>query len=105
MFITDMRNSSANFFCDNLPIVYSINSKTTRYKQVLTLLRPMILLFMKHNVNFCATHIPCEENVLSDKLSRLQVPQELLQSLGMETCPLSVPHKLRPHNLTLSQTD
>jgi len=67
----------------------------------MALLRPIILLILKFDINLKAKHIPGLHNVLCDRLSRFQVSKALLDSYNMNHSPTPVPQHLRPHNLIL----
>ena len=104
MFAHKLRNSKVTFHCDNAAVVLSINKQSSRNKLVMTILRPLILLLLKHNVTFFAKHIPGLSNVLCDRLSRFQVTSELLHQQGMRPLPTPVPQRLRPQNFKLNLT-
>ena len=99
MFIKEMENSTVCFFCDNEAIVTIINKMSSKNNLIMRLLRPMVLLLMKHNVVFYSKHVEGKLNVVADKLSRYQVSKEFLRNQGMATYPTPLPNWIRPQNL------
>jgi hypothetical protein len=61
------------FHTDNEALVYIINKQSSKEKDVMLLLRHLVLLCLKNNIYFKAVHIPGTHNNLADSLSRLQV--------------------------------
>ena len=104
MFFTQLSNHHVIFHCDNLAIVHTINNMTSKCKPVMYLLRPMILIFLKHNIIFKAVHIPGARNLICDALSRQKAPWDLLAQAGIDYSPTPVPSLLRPHNFSVSST-
>ena len=84
---------------DNLPLVHALNSHTTRCSDVMLLLRPLILTFMRARIKFHAVHVPGVKNILCDKLSRQQATPALLSHYGMDPLPTPLPDHLLPGNL------
>lgn len=101
VFKFSLANKNILFFCDNSAVVSPINKQTSKNKLVMVILRKLVLTFLKHNIKFRATHIPGKNNILCDKLSRLQVSRELLEAFGMDTFQTPVPNYLRPQNFNL----
>ena len=95
-----LANSKVIFRCDNLAIVKIINKQSSKNPLIMKLLRPMIVIMLKSNIHFKALHINGKDNILADKLSRLQDSQRLRARYGL-TCPTPVPHRLRPQNMKL----
>ena len=70
---SDLANKCILFHTDNQGLVEVINRKTTKDRQLLVLLRELVLQCLKHNILFRAIHVPGVLNVKADALSRLQV--------------------------------
>ena len=68
-----MANHCITFLTDNEAVVAVINKTTSKHKQVMALVRSLVLACLKHNILFRARHLPGVDNVLADALSRLQV--------------------------------
>ena len=67
-----MANSRMLFMCDNMSIVAVINSRTSKDRSIMDLLRKLAIATMSHNVHFAAKHIPGKFNSAADPLSRFQ---------------------------------
>ena len=66
------------FQCDNEAVVYCIKSGTSRSKTVMSLIRSLYHVCIKHNFLVSAVHIPGVKNCIADALSR-----DLLQKFKM----------------------
>ena len=58
---------------DNSALVSIINKRTSKDKQIMILIRPLVLLTMQYNIQFKALHIQGLHNEISDALSRFQM--------------------------------
>ena len=70
--------------CDNLPLVHCLNKLTSKNKQVMRLMRPLVLILLAENIVIRAEYISSEDNHLCDTLSRQQVGKDWLLSQGKE---------------------
>ena len=87
-----MCNRNILFFTDNEALVHVINKQSCKDKVLMTFVRRMVLVCLKHNLVFKAKHIPGVHNVLADSLSRLQVQTfKRLAPQGMDILPAEVP--------------
>lgn len=68
-----MSNKRVCFFSDNMTVVQVIKKQTAKETTIMKLLRKLIVQCLKFNILFVAKHVPGVNNVLSDKLSRLQI--------------------------------
>ena len=93
-----MCNRHVIFHCDNKAICDIINKQTSKDKEIMVLVRSLVLVCMQYNVRFCSLHLTSKQNFRADKLSRLQVSPELLSSWGMNLQPHRVPTHLLPGN-------
>ena len=98
LFAPQLANKKVVFITDNKALVGSINKQSSRNFHVMNLLRPMVLVLMKHNIIFSAEHIEGKSNVFCDKLSRFQIPEEL-QTNSQGWKRLKIPLHLRPASL------
>lgn len=91
LWYSDLKNSCVLFMCDNEAVVHIINSQTAKDKTVMKLVRPLVLLCMKHNILFRAKHVPGVDNVLADLISRQKLQEA--RSIAPHLCkePLEVP--------------
>ena len=66
------------------------------------IVRPLVLLQVKFDINLRSEHIPGINNVLPDLISRFKVNDSILRSIGMELTPTPIPRHLQPeHSLIL----
>ena len=105
LFADELKNKSITIHCDNIAIVYALNSQTSKNKRVMYSLRPLILILLVNNIRFQALHIHGKKNILCDKLSRQQMTPSLLKIFRMEPLPTPVPVCLLPHNWDLLLID
>lgn len=68
-----LHNKRIMFYSDNIAVVYVINKKTSKDKNIMSLLRRLVTQALKYNIVFGADHIPGLQNVIADKLSRFQL--------------------------------
>ena len=98
MFGKRITNSHVLFLTDNSAVKDIINSQTSKNKDVMKIVRPLILTLIKYNIQLTSQHIPGSSNILPDAISRFQVTQEMLNSRGMDPQPTPVPQHLLPEN-------
>lgn len=68
-----LENKKVLFHIDNLALVSFVYKRSSKYKNIIKLIRPFVLLSIIHNVQFKAVyilHIPSAKNEISDSLSR-----------------------------------
>ena len=66
------KNKKILFRCDNEAVVTIINKQSSRSRAVMSLLRPLVLFCLSHNIMFRAKHISGVHNEIADALSRCQ---------------------------------
>ena len=93
-----LANKRILFFTDNDSVVHVINQQTSKNKELLYLLRQLVLTCLRHNVLFRARHIRGKKNILADCLSRLQVGRFKTLAPDVEASPTVVPSPLLPQN-------
>ena len=86
-----MKNKKVCFFSDNMAVVHIINKQTSKDPLLMTLLRRLIVECMRCNILFQAKHVPGIENILSDRLSRLQISEFKKIAPQMDRNPTVVP--------------
>jgi hypothetical protein len=57
---------------DNLALVHILNSQTSKSPRTMALLRSLVLLCLKNNIQIKSTHIPGYQNSIADSISRFQ---------------------------------
>ena len=67
----------------------------------MNIIRPLVLLLLKYNINLQTEHMPCVNNILADTISRFQVTQNMLQLYGMRLYQTDIPTHLTPENFRL----
>ena len=68
-----LANRCVMFHTDNKALAEVINKKTTKDKELLVLVRALVLYCLRHNILFKAVHLPGIYNTKDDALLRLQV--------------------------------
>jgi hypothetical protein len=102
MFAHKLANSKIVFHCDNIAIVFILNKQTAKHPVIMSIVRPLVLLLLQHNITFQAVHIPGKQNILCDAISRLQVNlPAILQQYGMRSLQIPIPTHLLPENFKL----
>ena len=89
-----MANSCVLFFTDNAALVDIINKQTSKHKQVMILIRDLVLSCLKYNILFRASHVPGLQNSRADCISRLQVEKFKELSPEADEFPTAVPTNL-----------
>ena len=89
-----LRNKKILFRCDNSAVVHIINTRTSKSKMVMILLRDFTLKCLNLNIAFKASHIAGTSNVLTDALSRLQIEKFHRLAPGAEPDPEPIPYHL-----------
>ena len=87
---------------DNQAIAYTLNNLSSKNKNVMTLMRILVIQLMKINSYITAVHLPGKLNKVCDFISRHQVTEEFTTRYGLQARPSPVPVSLRPHNLRLN---
>ncbi|KAK3099320.1 hypothetical protein FSP39_002568 [Pinctada imbricata] len=68
-----LQNKSVLFNTDNMAIVHVINKQTAKDNHIMYLIRRLVLVCLKYNIQFKAQHLTSKENLLCDCLSRSKV--------------------------------
>ena len=94
-----MSNQCVLFFTDNEALVHVINKQSCKDKPLMSFVRKLVSICLRHNIVFKAKHIPGIYNNLADSLSRLQVQTfRRLAPAHMDQCPTEIPRFLQPQN-------
>lgn len=67
-----LRNKKIILHIDNLALVQIINKQSSSSDRVMFLIRPLMLVTIKNNIQFKAQHIPGNQNGIADAISRQQ---------------------------------
>ena len=79
------------FHIDNLALVSIINKRTSMDKQIMKLVRPLVLWTMLNDIQFKARYINTTKNSIADALSRFQMHRFRLLAPQAEKQPAPVP--------------
>ena len=96
MFGENLKNSTVLFHCDNMAVCYIINKLTSKHKFVMTIVRQLVWVLVKYNIDLKAKHVPGVDNIMCDRISRLQDVSHLLGDMDAQRTP--IPNKLLPQN-------
>ena len=78
------------FHIDNLALVGIINKRTSKDKQIMKLVRPLVLLTMLNDIQLKARYINTTQNSITDALSRFQMHRFRLLAPQAEKQPAPV---------------
>ena len=105
LFGRDLQNKRVIFWTDNEALSTIINNQTSKDKEIMVLVRKLVLLGLKYNVMFRSKWLPTYDNIYADPLSRQQVDlfQQRAQRDGLilEESPAPIPRNLLPENFKL----
>jgi hypothetical protein len=90
-----IKNSSVLFHSDNTGVVKIINKQSSPNKTIMSIVRPMVLHLMTHNIQLRSIHIPGKENTICDMISRFNITPSILQEHGMDAVPTQIPRQLQ----------
>ena len=79
------------FRTDNIALVSIINKRSSKDKQIMKLIRPLVLLTMRHHIQFKAFHIEGAQNQIADALSRFQVQRFRSLAPAADLLPATIP--------------
>ena len=99
MFGKDLKDRTVLFHCDNMAVCYIINKLTSKHKVVMTIVRQLVLVMVKYNIELKGKHVPGANNIICDRISRLQSVSHLLGSMNAKKTP--IPTNLLPQNFLL----
>ena len=67
------------------------NKRTSKGKQIMKLVRPLVLLTMLNNIQFIAVHINGSENKIADAISRFQMDHFKCLTPTVDIYPAPIP--------------
>ena len=91
-----LANKNIVFWVDNMSVVQILRTQTSKDIQLMNLLRKIVVVAMKHNINFYSAHIPGRQNVIADLISRSKVQKALQIAPWLQKLPTPVPPELLP---------
>jgi len=102
-FADQLKNKTIIFNCDNFGVVYILNKQSSKNATIMIMLRTLVMILLKYNINLIARHISGKTNVTCDILSRQLATKELMVENGFDSQPAPVPTHLQPENLIGSE--
>lgn len=99
-----LRNRSIVFHTDNSALTFIINKQTAKNKNIMKLVREMVLVCLRMNIIFRAKHIPGAKNVYADLLSRQDSRKTVDVPKHLDQHPTRVPHYLLPERYWSEET-
>ena len=81
-------------WCDNLSVVFIINSGHSKTPRIMDLVRRLVLLSMQHNFVVRARHVPGVSNAIADALSRFQMQRFRVLAPDADQNPCTIPPSL-----------
>ena len=93
-------NKRIIFWTDNLALVAVINKQSSREKQIMFLMRKLVLKCLQCNITFYAEHISSLQNGRADALSRDELGRFHRLHPEADHAPTILPEAVRPENLT-----
>jgi hypothetical protein len=88
-----LANRCILFYSDNSAVVDIINKTSSKDRDIMCLVRRLVLTCLRHNIMFSARHIPGSLNILPDLLSRLQVDKFKSLAPYMDPYPVNIPER------------
>ena len=89
-------NSKIMFLTDNSSVSYCLRKQTSQDKVMMSMIRPMVVTGMLHNIVFSSRHVEGRYNVIPDLLSRFQTERALAMALWLAREPILLPTWLLP---------
>ena len=99
-----LRNATVLFHSDNTGVVEVLNKQTSSSRVAMRIVRPLVLLLIKHNIALRSVHVPGINNVVPDTISRFQETPEFLRQNNMLPHPEEIPHQFKSSNFKIKQT-
>ena len=102
IFAQQLSNTALTFYTDNMAVVAIVNKQTSKCNIIMQIIRPLVLILLRHNITLKCKHVPGTANTLCDALSRQVATPALLQKFRMSLDPVPIPTQLLPENFNLS---
>ena len=87
-------NHKVIFHCDNLAVVEALNQQSSRNKDIMAVIRYIVLTTLRHNIVFKCNHVPGVLNIFSDQLSRGRINQFKAECKHADQGPTAIPYHL-----------
>ncbi|VDI06106.1 Hypothetical predicted protein [Mytilus galloprovincialis] len=86
-----LANHKILFLTDNSAVAEIINKTSSREKNIMRLIRRLVLAALKYNIYFRAKHIPGKTNVICDLLSRFSFQEAHQIAPWLSPTPVAIP--------------
>lgn len=93
-----LRNSKLILHTDNMALVHILNATSSKDAKVMKLVRKFVLACLFNNVQIRVEHVKGINNILADKLSRLQVDSFRSLAPWADKDPCAIPYDIQPQN-------
>ena len=90
---------------DNEALVSVINKQTSKSKNVMTLVRNLVLCLLQNNTTFCSEHVPGSSNKIADSISRKQWSRFRILAPDADEFPTKIPKPFAEMIFNLKLTD
>ena len=106
LWMKNYKNKRVVLFCDNMSVVYMINSTSSSCKNCMILIRIIVLFSLIYNVRVYAKHVRGVKNKLADWLSRAKFNKFMQATKGknFNKKPEEIPQELWPMEKVWSET-
>ena len=94
-----LANHRVLFMTDNAAVVEIVNKMTSRNKPIMKLVRKLVVACLRYNLYVKGQHVPGYQNIIVDKISRLQIEAALAAAPWLERTPTPIPCHLTPASL------
>ena len=98
IFATQLTNKFVVLHCDNIAVVESMNKLTTKDSKMLTFMKEIALVILKHNISIKCVHIAGKENTVADRISRGFLQEAKQCNPKLMTSHVPIPADLHPSN-------
>ena len=102
MFSDRLANTNVLWLCDNEAVTVIINKQTSKNKNVMVIMRDLVLILMRQNIYLKAEHLPGLSNHVCDTISRFHVTEDFLRENGLDHKPTMIAMRLLPSNYVIS---
>ena len=99
----NLKNHQLQFFSDNQPTVHTLTSKSSSSKQLMTIIRIIMLICLHHNIYFIILHVRGKANIHTDLLSRIKLDAagRRLRGFAVLDTPRAMPGPYHQHTEVL----
>ena len=93
------KNKCIQLNTDNMAVTFILNNFTSKDKQIMVLVRLLVLNCIKNNIMIRSRHIRGSDNIIPDMISRLQVQKARQLAPYLQEKPEKIPEHLQLQRL------